>query len=331
MHEIVAQVRRWWSNDRPASPSSVPFEIVCACGHVLKGQRGKTFQAVPCAGCGRQRFVLPRSPLPPLEGDPAAANQTATGPLSLKRLWLPAGAAFVVLGGVVTVLLLYLGRNGGGTKHGAPVEGPAAISTHLKAGREAFEQGKLRLAANELSAAEALRTRHPDTLGAAERRQLRQMHRQAQLLCDLLAEPLDDVLRQAADRSEVDEKEWQEEFAARYKDKAVLFDDEVRIEGNAGHRLATYVFTVRGRPAQVALSDLQVLRGLPLDRPQRMLIGARLASVRLEPGGNWVVRLVPESGVLLTDMPAVQAAYPLPADELREVLERQAKWVAEAP
>lgn len=331
MRQIVGRFRRWWGNHRPAFPFSVPFEIVCACGHVLKGQREEKFQAVPCAGCGRQRFVLPRSPLPPLEGAAGTTNSASGVSPSLKKLLLPAGAAILVLGGVLTVLLLYLGRNNGRPKDGTSAEGPAAIPTHLKAGREAFEQGKLRLAANELSAAEALNARYPDALGAADRRQLRQMNRQAQLLCDLLAEPLDDVLRQAADRSEVDEKEWQEEFDARYKGKAVLFDDEVRNEANTGYRLATYVFTVRGRPAQVALNDLQVLRGLPLDRPQRMLVGARLASVRLEPGGHWVVHLVPESGVLLTNMAAVQAAYPLPADELREVLDRQAKWVAETP
>lgn len=328
MREIVGQVRRWWGNAGSASPSSIPFEISCACGHVLHGARAEKFQVVPCPGCGRRRFVFPRSPLPPLEGEAAAGAHAPSSGRPLSRLLLPAAAALVVTGGIVTVLLLYLGRNGRG-KDGQPTEGPGAIATHFRAGREALEQGKLRLAANELTAAENLRVRYPDVLGAAERRQLRQLQREAQLLADLLAEPLDDVLSLAAERTEIDEKEWQAEFDARYKGRAVLFDDEVRNEG-AGFRLATYPFSVRGRPAQVSLTDLQLLRGLPLDGSKRLLLGARLASVRLEAGGNWVVHLEPDSGVLITDMTGVRAVYPIPADDLREVLERQAKWAAQA-
>jgi hypothetical protein len=95
--------------------------------------------------------------------------------------------------------------------------------------------------------------------------------------------------------------------------------------------LLGYAFFVRGRPARLALGDLKLLPTLPLQRPQRLLFGARLASVRPENGGVWVVHFVPDSGVLLTDPDAVHAAYPLPTDELREVLERQAGWAAEGP
>jgi hypothetical protein len=329
VRELVGQVRRWWGKSNSRSLASVPYVISCVCGHVLRGQRAEKFQAIPCPACGRRRFVLPRSPLPPLEGDGAAGAPATSGGRSAAFWLLPAAAALLVAGGVVTVVLLYLGRNGR-NRDGAPTEGPASAAVHFKAGREALEQGKLRLAANELTAAETLRGRYPETLSVTERRQLRQLQREAQLLADLLAEPLDDVLRQAADRSEVDEKEWQAEFDARYKGRAILFDDEVKVEGGT-LRFATYPFRVRGRPAQVALMDLQLLRRLPGDGPKRMLLGARLSSVRLETGGNWVVHLEPDSGVLMTNLQAVRVAYPLPADELREVLDRQAKWAAEAP
>lgn len=329
MRELVGQVRRWWGKSNSQSLAAIPYEISCVCGHVLRGQRAEKFQAVPCPSCGRRRFVLPRSPLPSLDGNGAAGVPSTGGRRSVAFLLLPAAALLLVAGGIVTVVLLYLGRNGR-NRDGTSTEGPAAVAIHFKAGREALEQGKLRLAANELTAAESLRTRYPETLSMAERRQLHQLQRETQLLADLLAEPLDDVLRQAADRSEVDEKEWQAEFDARYKGRAILFDDEVRVEAGS-LRFATYPFRVRGRAAQVALMDLQLLRRLPGDGSKRMLLGARLASVRLEAGGNWVVHLEPDSGVLMTNLQAVRAACPLPADELREVLERQTKWAAEAP
>ena len=72
------------------------------------------------------------------------------------------------------------------------------------------------------------------------------------------------------------------------------------------------------------LSDLGLLRRLPLDRPQRLLFGARLASVRREPGRGWVVRLEADSGVLITDPGAAVACFLSPEDEeVHELLQRQ--------
>lgn len=277
--------------------------------------------------------MLPRSPLPALDGTGEINAASAPTMAAWKRWVLPGAAVGILLLGVIAVLALYLGRNGG-PKPAAPPEGPAAVAVHLRLGREALDQGKLRLAAAEFVTADELRARYPDSLGAADRKQLRQLRRETALLCDLLPESLDHVLSHAANCLEIDEKEWQEEFTARYKGKAVLFDDEVRQEGGGLYRfpyLMTYRFSVRGRPAQLSLGDLQILQNLPLDRPQRLLVGGRIASIGVEPGGNWMVHLVPDSGVLLTDPAAVRAAYPIPADEIREVLERQAKWVADAP
>jgi hypothetical protein len=222
-------------------------------------------------------------------------------------------------------------RYGNDAKSTTPAEGREALPGRIKAGREALEQGKFRLAAEELKAAEAIQSRFPTALPAAERKQLRHLRRQADLFCDLLPVPIEEVLRQAADRSELDDREWQAEFAARFQGKSVIFDDEIRHEGAGVYRLTTYPFTVRGRPAQVALGDLHILRTLPLDRPQRVILGARLDSVRLEPGGTWVVHLVPDSAVLLTDLEPLRFCYPLPPDELREVLARQATWVTDQP
>jgi hypothetical protein len=66
-----------------------------------------------------------------------------------------------------------------------------------------------------------------------------------------------------------------------------------------------------------------------------MLFGARLAGLeREERGGHglWVIRLDPDSGVLLTDEDAAGACCPRPLDDgLRAVLRRQADWAAALP
>ena len=108
------------------------------------------------------------------------------------------------------------------------------------------------------------------------------------------------------------------------------FFAEVRRDAQRNYRL-DYDFFVREKRAAVELGSLQLLHTLPLGRPQRLLFGVRLASVALEPGGNWVIRFDPDSGVLLTDPGAVAACYSRPLDGLEEVLQRQAAWIAELP
>src|SRR5665213_418594 len=38
------------------------FELTCACGHPLRGERQRRHQVVPCPACGRSSFVFPFSP-----------------------------------------------------------------------------------------------------------------------------------------------------------------------------------------------------------------------------------------------------------------------------
>lgn len=81
------------------------------------------------------------------------------------------------------------------------------------------------------------------------------------------------------------------------------------------------------------LTDLTILSRLPLERPYRVLFGARLASVGREAGGRLVVRFQPDSGVLLTDPGAVRACLlgQPPDDALSEVLRRQQDWLVNFP
>jgi hypothetical protein len=212
----------------------------------------------------------------------------------------------------------------------------AAIGQHIDAGRQALAAGRFTTAVQEFDAAMALSDRVPEPLAASERRQVVQLQRQAALVNDLLAESLDDILRHAVELSERDEAEWQAVFDRRYQGKALIFDADVRWEP-PGRWLLEYAIFVRGRLVPIDLSDLTLLQDLyrhqllSQQKPQRLLLGVRLASVRLEPGGIWVIRFQPDSGVLLTDARAAAFWYAHPLREIQEALDRQLAWVNDLP
>src|SRR5262245_5483990 len=51
---------------RRASRPPLPFELTCACGHIVAGTRTEVIQRPVCPDCGTELFVLPASvyPLP---------------------------------------------------------------------------------------------------------------------------------------------------------------------------------------------------------------------------------------------------------------------------
>jgi hypothetical protein len=237
-------------------------------------------------------------------------------------------AAGLTLALVIVVFLVILVGTNGRHLNSGPTESAAVL---FERGQRALAEGKVRLASESLVAAQAAAERLPWSLNHAERRQLTQLHRQAALLSDLLAEPLEDVLANAVALNELDEREWQMQFAERYRGKAVVFEDEVRRDPGGECQLLGYRLFARGQPVRLDVSELRLFRALPLDRPQRLLFGARLADVRIEPGGVWAVHFDPDSAVLLTDPGAAAAYTPLPPRELQELIQRQAAWVAEMP
>jgi hypothetical protein len=237
-------------------------------------------------------------------------------------------AAAVTLSLVALALVIGLRHFVGPTATLRP--GPEAVRQRLEAGREALVQGKYRLALRELEAARALREQHPDALPAADRRRLTQLHRQAALLADLLTEPLEDILRQAADLTDLDEREWQDLFADRYRGRSVIFDARVRAEASGDFQLDYAVFC-RDRRVRLELANVQLLHRLPLQQPQRLLLGLRLASVRREAGGGWAIGFEADGAVLLTDPDVAAACCGQPAEEVREVVQRQAEWLTRGP
>ena len=297
------------------------------------------YQTVSCTGCGQPLFVLPVSAYPSPEQlgkpepAPAAAESAYPFPFSLVfRPWgLPLLAAILTLIGVIIAYALILPRLG---PSAVPEEDRLSpeekVRMHLKAGQRALAEGSFRLALAELDQALEVRDRDSPALSLSENRRLNQLHREAALLAALLRKSLEEILHEAATVRR--DEEWQAQFRENYKDRAVIFDDVVRREADGRCSLAVYEVRVSGAPARLELGELKLLQALPLERPQRLLFGARIAGVAREAPGIWVVRFRPDSGVLLTDPEAVAACSPVPLDdELHKVLQRQAMWAAELP
>jgi hypothetical protein len=196
----------------------------------------------------------------------------------------------------------------------------------MDAGQRALGEGHFHLAARELNLAVRRRDQRPDLLSPEQNRQLDQLRRQSDLLADLLTQPLQDIVQQGARVR--DDNEWEAQFNKHYRGWAVLLDDAVGLDPAGRPALTTYQVVVPGQKVRVALEDLTLLQALPLDVPQRLLFGARLARCAREAGGVWVVRFEPDSGVLLTDAGAAEACCPS-GPEVHEVLRRQQDWLTD--
>jgi hypothetical protein len=194
---------------------------------------------------------------------------------------------------------------------------------YLEQARKALNLGSYRMALAALDQARADLERR--NANPAERRRLAHLHRQVALAADLLEVPLQDILRHVQDLVPA---EWHAVFAQRYQDRAVLFDAEV-VRDESGKLVLNYLLFAAGKEAHVEIGDLQVIQELSLDRPTRMIVGARLAGVDFRDPGRLVVRLRPDSGVLMTDPLILESVCPALKDdtELPAVLKRQEAWL----
>lgn len=297
------------------------FHVVCICGHLLSGTRRDSFQLARCPKCGAERFVLPRSLLPPLQSGPKPAASAPARQFAVWKYLAFAGAAAIVL-----MLGVHLAFQNFVAK---PVENNDAdasnktdLRSSLQQAREHLALGKFRLAADVLGAEDA-------GASAGERAAWRQIYREGSLLADLVPTPIEEILGHAAG---IAEAEWQADFPHRYRGKSVVFD--VLLSRSADGRLAAnYSLLAAGESARLEWNELQLFRDWRLEQPQRVIFGVRLARIGLEPPGPaWVVRFQPDSGVLITNKEAIGRCCPPLADaESARVLQEQAERVSKLP
>lgn len=305
-----------WLRSGPAAS----YEVSCACGAPVRGQRRAEHQVVRCPICNRTVFVLPVG-----SAGRAGTNNRRKGKHRRRSGWkawaAPALAGAMALTALVVAFVALLPHISRPPASTVTEPDAAEARQQIEAGRDAMAEGNFNRALKEFEAAEAMR----DRLSGTEGRQLKQLIRQANLLAALLGKSVQEIVREAAHvRSE---DEWRARFRQEYAGKAVLFDDP-GVRRNAAGRPALTYYDVRadGELVRLALEELKVFEGMPLNPPQRLLFGARLAGVAREPGGGWVIHFEPDSGVLLTDEKAVASSCPAPIDDgMRGLLQRQAE------
>jgi hypothetical protein len=333
MGKIWEALRRGWKACRRTVSLAVPFHLTCACGRVVEGSRQGKHQARRCPQCNQPLFVLPYvryaagtgtqsltdgSPVPP--GTPPPPRLSWRGP----RI-----AALVTLSAVIAGYAVLF------TAWRAPEITPAppgdllSPSACVREGCRLLAEGDPRAALVRFDEA----NRRPESLTRMERRQLDQGRRQAALITNLLREPLQAILEEG--KGERREEEWLARFEQNFRGKAVIFDDWVQRDGPGSYALVVYeVWAGQGatrEKARVELGDLQLIRGLKIDQPRRLLFGARLVSCQREALGAWVFRFEPDSGVLLTEEGAVACGLVPLDDPLRQVLREQESWINEQP
>ncbi len=318
-------MRSWWRQAEPPPISTATFSVTCVCGQIVHGPRPATFQDFSCSHCGAQVFVLPMSPWLDLARKIGPADaQPPSGKLTRRDFLLPSAASVLALALLVLTYRLWIAPSlfPQRVDLSSPPDVPTPVlAARLLRAQRFLAEGSFWLAVHEMDAGTPdLRTLTPE-----ERRAWRQTHRQAGLLAELLSEPLEDILRHGASMKE---QEWQADFRHRFLGKALVLDAEFRrpLGGNWEVRFPLYHGQDRAR---VVVEDLQLLSAIAVHDPQRLVVGARLASVKLElPGPAWVVRFAPNSGVFLTDPSAAARVCPAFAEpEAIAVLERQQRWV----
>jgi hypothetical protein len=208
----------------------------------------------------------------------------------------------------------------------APARKNSEAQERLAAGKAAFQEGSYALALEKLIDAHWLCQRDPKALTYGESQQLNRIYWECALYANLVGRGptervLADLLDEAGEHPNPDD--WAAHFRRKYRAKTVIFDGVVRFDRRARTLDRSEVRGSRVK-ARISIEGLQLFDYLPKE-PRRWIFGARLASVRDEGEAGWVIRLEPDSGVLLTDRQALVTWNPALANdvEVDDVLQRQ--------
>jgi hypothetical protein len=321
------RVAGWWKKGPAAPVPAIPFQITCSCGQIIQGHREHSHQVIRCNACNRDLFVLPASPLPPgAAPGAAAALPAAVGTSRSPWFWplVAGGATLLVVIGAFAAAFIWLIEM---PQPEGAVLTPAELDKGLAEGRKALVAGEFQRALQELDKLHATVRAKSQPTTPGQREELRQLHRQAALLADWSGEPLEQVLTRTAT---LKFDEWQA-VAERYRGKPFLFDLELRRDAGRQYHVIKYGGKDSPPGLRLEVQNLRLLAYLPLEEPQRVLFGARVAELRRHGEVSCTVRLEPDSGVLLTDVTSFSIGGMIPEKELQPILRQQQQWAAGLP
>jgi len=217
------------------------------------------------------------------------------------------------------VLTVYLTRRGRLTVD--IVAARAVWTKYLEAGDFAKAREMLDQAAAEIK-------RYGEV--SRDSREVEQLAREVALFADLAERSLEDLFQEVHRMSP---QESSEHFRDNLKNPSEIFD--VYVSPSAADPSSFRVdskFMVGSDAARLDLSDVKLFKSFSPGLSTRVLFGARIQSVERAQGfDDWSIRLVPDSGLLITSELCLEKIN-WPVDEAtRTLLERQAKWVLNQP
>lgn len=302
------------------------FEIECRCGAMARGQRMPHSQTLVCSKCGHRLFVFPSSPFHSAALVDTTPEHAALALAPPVRFWLgPAVAAVGALAVVGVLIAALVSRH---RSAAAPESSVTSISEstdlvrHYDAAREAIAEGSYRTAAMHLAAIARFRPQFPRVALPESDLAIARTRRQVELLADLSSESIEEIMRHSIGQSDA---EWQAVFRDRYAGRAVILD--ARVFRDAGGRFhIDYQLDSGGLPGEWDVQKCVLFHRLPLQQPQRVIVGLRLGAVTRIDRSRWIVRPQPDGAVLLTDR-ALLAGLSIAADnEFLEALRKQSEW-----
>lgn len=310
---------------RANSLPEIPYQIECACGHSLRGNRAKLAVTVKCPQCRGATLVFPLSPLTELRetirdgiqhrlDKPKPAKPT--GPVLWRKPVVAAGIALVA---VVAIFFIVLKSSffREDEKNTPPI-GDQSTAVPLAAARQAIADLDYRKAAGHFREASAIARQSTGTDVGPYVKWLEQMDQEARVTADLLDISLEEVLQKAGD---LNEKTWKDQFASRYAERSIVFDALVHEVSGSVYRI-DYPLAESGKAGRIEIHRPPALQALKTQWPMRMLLAIRLADARRDRGG-WLILGKPDGVVILTE-PAFFNASTVPIDaDLAELLKRQ--------
>lgn len=194
---------------------------------------------------------------------------------------------------------------------------PQVAEINWKEGQSAFDSGHFDEAKQKLAVAATAFER----LGIIDERgtQSRQLAEEAAILADRCQLKLDELIEEAARFQPVEE--WPQRFATLYKGQSVVFDttisalptDSLSGSYEIDHRILVGRGPVPSRQGRIDLQGFQLFETLKPQVGESKIFGARLDSLQFG-DGQWIIRLEPNSGILMTNFKALVQAEWVPSE-----------------